>query len=295
MSNPVMTRDKAGVMTVWEMQGKPFFSIWRTAKDLSFSCSEEEEEAREAMLVKYLDLIKESNSDYAYTIKFHDETGKSGKINNTTPVCGSLPFKFSEATSIERYTPGGAGAGNTAMLNELFAEKLARLEDKYDRRIEDLEREHEDEIEELEKQLSEGSGKKLDGIQGAIGFIGEQGSKYPWIAEIIKDWSTIIKHKFQQAAGPRPAHNIAGVETDTQAPPQGDMTADQQVSHAIRTMAGYYVGKHGYFDPNITEEAKTHANAKGWAELAADLTLLAGLTKDPDLMELALKKLRQLA
>jgi hypothetical protein len=100
---------------------------------------------------------------------------------------------------------------------------------------------------------------------------------------VIRDWSTFLKHKFFSPGGAQRAANIAGVPAGTDAPP------DQRVNAAIRTLVDYYTTAYG---GGGDEKAR---QINGFTRFADDMSLLAGLTADPDVMELALKKLRNFA
>lgn len=287
MAQAILVRDKEGVISVWELQGSPMWSLWETRAAPTFSCNDDRENKRKEELNYYLDLIKNSGTVCDYTIKFHDDVPAGKKINNNTPIFGSLNFKLTEQSLM---APAAGAAGNNtgiAMMNELFAARLQNMEDKWERRLQDLERDHEDEIKEIEEEYSSKKGNKINGL---LGEIGEATTQYPVFAELVKEWSTVIKHKFMQTFSPgghAPAANIAGVNDNT--PPE------KVVQQAIQTLASYYVGKHGYFKEGITDAEKETVTLDGWREMAGDMKLLSGLTSDPDIFELAIKKLRQMS
>ncbi len=282
MANAILVRDKPGVISVFKLQGSPIFSLWETRANPSFSCADERPEERLRMLEYYLDVIRDSGTVADYTIKFHEEASKTGKITNNTPVFGSLTFKLNSPDMGLETSRGSANVSGTgvSLLNELFKEKLERLEDKYQRQIEDMQREHEDELDQMEEATS-GKKKKL----GALGQIGELGNEYPWMQEIIKegigmfkDMLVVGKHKMrQQPAG----GGINGVDTAA-------MTYKDKIAQAQNTLMTWYTKQHG--DTTVQENREKGAN-----DFADDLLLLAGLTKDDDIMQLALKKLRSLA
>ena len=75
----------------------PLFSIWY-GKDLRFPSMEQEPAAARAYFEQLLDVLNQGGSSAIYTIKFHDTPNrKTGKIDNTTPVCGSFNFRLFDA------------------------------------------------------------------------------------------------------------------------------------------------------------------------------------------------------
>jgi hypothetical protein len=280
----ILKRDKEGVLTVFDLQGKPMWSIWENVKEPSFSCSEDDADERRKMLEKYLDIIKDSASTAAFTIKFHDECSKNGRINNNTPVIGALPFRMNEADAAVA-TRGGAAGGSIELLNQLFAARMENIEQRWQQKFDQQERDHQEEIEDLEED-SKAKRPKL----GAIGMVGETFREYPEIKELCKpliegltDLLTFGKYKVRQHTQPQQQPGgIAGVKPDTAAPPQ------QRIDTALRRLLTWYTVQEG----DINDQA---ARAKGATKLAEDLESLAKLAEDPDpdMIHLALKKLRQ--
>ncbi len=279
MGRAILTRDKAGVLSVFDLQGQPVFSLWETREAPSFSCIDDRPAERRKMLEHYLDVIKDSGTTADYTIKFHEDDDK--RVTNKTPVIGSLSFKLNNEMGMEGI--GSVRGGNSNMMDQLFSAKMDLMEERYKRLMEDQQREHDDELDELEEKTT-GRKKKL----GALGMIGEAGNDYPWMQDIIKeginmlkDFVTVSKHKMRS----NPAQHeggIAGVETD--APP---VDTNGKITAAQNKLMAWFANEYGDMDSK-------EGRAKGAAEYANVLTMLANLTADDDMMKLAIKKLKQL-
>lgn len=278
----ILTRNKEGVLSVFELQGKPCFSIWENTKHPAFSCSDETEDEREAMLIKYLNIIAESGTTAQFMIKFHDAPAK-GKINNTTPVSGSLPFRFSEPNDLVK-TSGNAGSAGIDMLREVFSTKMEMLDMKYQRIIEDKDAE----IEALQQQLDAEPEPGDSDDMGMIGKIMDRVERNPSLNNLFNklldtagDFLTVSKHKMR-AQGANVGGGISGVEEDQ------TLSPTERLNGHLKVLIEYFVKQHG--QGNTAEEKYN----SGFLQMVDALGMLAKLTNDPDMMELALKKLRAL-
>lgn len=312
MGSSILIRDIPGVISVWELQGKPFFSLWATKSAPAFSCADEDEGEREKLLLQYLDIIKNSNTTADYTIKFHDETSKTGRINNTTPVIGSITFRLNNNDIIPAGAAAAPAGGNGSnLLHELFREKLERLEDRFERRYDDQKREYEAQIESLQAELAatEEEEEEDEEDMGFLGSIGKAGEQYKWMQdpmkdlmnffkEPLKDLLTVTSHKMKQhtgAAGAGPA--ISGVPGDL----SEDLTspnAGKRMNAALQTLIQYNTVRFA-MPPGVTPESCTpeqmdQYKAKAMGMVADTLVKLTGLCSDNDMYDLAMKKLNQL-
>lgn len=234
------------------------------------------------VLKENLQAAEQNTPEAAYVIQFYEELPKSGKLDKSTPASGYFKFRIQ---AYQGYTPAISGVGAAAPATRDFNDFLRfELESERAKTRELMEEREElkDEIQELEEQLADKPAKEIGGIMGQVGEIGTQ---YPWMADMIKDCFTVLKHKFAPGAGQQQhspgAARMAGVATD--APP------DKKVNAAIGTLVGWYIQEYG---AGATEEEKKRA---GFEKFADDMQLLAGLTADTDMMHLALKKLRAAA
>lgn len=290
-STAVITRDKDAVVRVWEMHEMPCFSVWENKSFPAFSCTLETPEERENFLLECLEQIRNGGSAALFTIKFH-EMPKNGKITNGTPVFGSMPFRLSESQ------PAGnnRGGSDAQWMKELFETRLQLYDERHKQEL----AKKDQVIQELQEQLEEGPEDAEDLNLGVIGQVLQAGEKYPtlkrltdMLVEFLADAVTVGKHKFKNmahAAAPA-GSGINGVEEEAAAggAAPGSATPDQQVNAAIRTLVTYFINHYG---TGATDEEKRQS---GFVEFAYVMTLLANLTTDPDVMELAIKKLKQLA
>lgn len=317
MSDAILTRNKDGVISVWVMHNSPVWSMWENKKEPAFSCADDDESQRLKMLEEYLDLIKASGSTAQFTIKFHDEANRNGKVNNTTPVCGSLHFRLNELEPRPNAAVAPAGNASIDLLNQVFTAKMEVLAMKYDQQL----AKKDEEIERL--QLEAAAAAEEDGDDdfeeddnlGMIGKIGELGERYPWmqgpinkLIEPLTGLLTMAKNKMQSEY---PASAINGLhDTDTdqpaQAPPEtartDTRTDDERVKSAHRALINYFVNYHG-FPPGSTdesiratpEEQKEVYRLQGFKKYADTMVGLANLAKNkPDTMAFALNTLEGL-
>lgn len=232
------------------------------------------------LLQENLQASEQNTPEACYIIQFYDELPKSGKLDVSTPYSGSFKFALK---GYEAYKGGAAIAGTLPASNDFNA--FLRFElDSSRARVRELEQENrqlEDQIADLEDM------KEEPAIEGALGQIGAAGNQFPWLAEILKDWSTVLKHKFTGPGGGgsfRPAGaggGLAGVATD--APP------DQKINAALKTLVSWYTLQYG------GAGTKEEQHERGFQKFAEDLTLLANLTADTDMLHIVLKKLRAAA
>lgn len=268
-------------------QESPFYAVFERANGgsgttkpgrllFSFKDGDRDKEGWQ-LLEQNLRVLANTAPTLPHIIQFYDDIGKKDRIDSNTPYTGSFTFRMQKADS---FTPAinGIGAATSpadmSFLNYLQTE--LRLEKEANQ---DLRQEVQELEEELEEYRHQPEGKEIGGI---IGHVGEAGNKYPWIADIIKDWSTVIKHTFTGAAGrqQQPSH-ISGI--DNTGPP------DQRVNNAIKVLVQWYADEYGQGD-NPDEKMKA-----GFTKFADDMQALASLTTDNDMMHLALKKLRATA
>lgn len=302
MGAAILARDKDGVLSVFKLQGSPMFSLWENQRAPTFSCAEETDRERLEMLEKYLDIIKASGTSADYMIKFHDEVSKSGKINNNTPVFGSLSFRVNDEAG--RSIPGGpvGASGNIDFLKELFATKLQMIEDKWERKLEDVNREHEQELEEIEQETA---GRKINKHLGFIGVIGDAGEQYPWMQDIIKegmnfvkemakDAFTVARHKMNNHR-PQAEPAIGNIPDDAGAAP------DVRMRQALERLINYNVKRFGWPQgttaaqiDQATPEEKEAAHKHGFTVFSGTMVKLCDLINDDDIYDLAIKKLKQL-
>lgn len=301
----ITARDKGGVIRVWELQGKPAFSLWESAKKFpAFSCGDDDEGKREEMLNQALDIIRDSATTSEYTLKMHDEA--KGKINNNTPVIGAASFRFNE--QLEKGGMGTIGAagggGNMSLMKELFESKLDNFNTRWEQKLADLQRDHEAELAAMEEEteLKKGSSKHL----GMIGMIGDAGDRYPWMQEpingllsifkdAIKDFATVATHKIMKRS-PEPAAAAGGIGKIPT-----DATPDVIMRQALDTLIKYNTRRFGWPPGTTAEqmeaatpEEKQAAHAAGFTRFAATLAKLTELCDDDDVYDLAIKKLNQL-
>jgi hypothetical protein len=236
------------------------------------------------LLEDNLQVIEANAPTSPVIIQFYDKLGKGDSIDSSTPYAGSFLFRMRE----REYTPAisGVSAGGTSsdflnyLQNELLQEKQKNLL-------------LQDEVDDLKAELDEVQEQqpKKEKITGIIGAIGEAGNQFPWLAEVIKDWSTVFKHKMSNNFGGRqqPHGGIAGVP-GTDAPPRqqtGSGSWAQRYEAARQQIMTWYAKEYGDLQTAEGREKGCHA-------YATDMELLASLTEDDDMMRLALKKLRAL-
>lgn len=279
----VLTRDIPGVLSVFEMQGSPIFSLWENNKDILFSFVGENEQERRDKLTEYLNLIKQSASHQQFTIKFHDEANKNGKVTNGTPVTGSLVFKLNENDDLQLVPKNQARVegtnGSIALLNQIFDAKLQNMELRYNHILEKKQEEVEHLQEQLDRAGEEEEDTDDDDQMGLIGSIGKAGERYPWMQEHIKDIMTVAKSFLNKkfGIGEPDGARLAGVE-DT-----SGMEPKEKLNKSIKELLEYYHTKYG--DPKA-----------GDANFANDIERLAKMAKtDPDLFDVMIKKLRNAA
>ncbi len=210
-----------------------------------------------------------------YTIQFYDELGKGGKLDCNTNYSGSFNLRMRPFEgSISRIGSVAAAAADNNFLNYLQVELRNEKEKVQD--LQALNDELQQELDDLQKEPA----KEIGGI---IGEIGNAGNQFPWIADIMKDFSTIVKHHLMkpQHARPAAAGGIGKV-------PAADATADPstRVNNAILILVTWYTKQYG---TGTTDEEK---QLTGFAKFADDMQCLAAITNDDDVMMLALKKLR---
>lgn len=297
---PIEAKTQEEVLSVWEMHDKPPFSLWNGTR-IAFSCNEPDEESRQEMLHKYLEIIKQGGTTATYIIKFHDESDK--KINNNTPFIGSLNFRLTDPMALETYTGGGAPARgeNIALLTQIFEQKFELY--KKDQELEKLQREQDEaDIEETDFDSEDTLGK----IGRVVDRVGEAGEKYPWLQGAINklittvtDVITVGTHKAGKMFEGNNSAQMAGIANEAQEAPT--MSATQQsIERSISILTDFYIATHrlqlAKANPEATEEQITEAaTVSGGAEFAKDLAALAEITKNPKLFGVAIRNLRDLA
>lgn len=230
------------------------------------------------MLEQNLQVAEATTPESIFVLQFYDRLGKNDSLDAATPYAGSFPLRMRERT----YTPAISGAqqfqdqGFLAYLQGQLIEK--------ERKILELE----EQVLELEGEndtLIKGESKKQ--ISGVIGEIGQAGNEFPWLADIIKDWSTVLKHKFG-APGHRGPGAVAGVSGQTQEPPADTAAVpwNKRYEAARTVLLEWYARIYGNLE---TPEGRE----KGCQQFASDMQALSKITADDDYMLLALKKLRQ--
>lgn len=274
-----MAIDRVGVSDIlvgYDMyKDCPYYAFFEDAKghDLKYVYKDGDRPEGKKLLMENLKALEQKGTEAVFVIRFYEELPDKKDVNWNTPCSGSQRIKIKETATMVAMAAQQAGGSDFTnfLMKQLDNEKEAR---------ENLE----DELSEIKELLLEKEKTPPDeaGL-GIIGQIGRAATSYPVFGEILKDWSTVLKHKFMAFAGPAQASNIAGVETDTSLPP------DQRVNNAIRKLIEYYIRRYGGTGDDETKR-KT-----GFTVFAADMELLANLTSDPDVMDLALKKLRAMA
>lgn len=209
-------------------------------------------------------------------LQFYEELGRKDIIDSKTPHSGSFLLQMKPKDSFAPAINGltAQSPADMSFLNYLQTE--LRLEKEANQ---DLRQEVQELEEELEEYRHKPAGEEVGGIIGQIGALGTQHS---WIADIIKDWSTVFKHTFTGASGrTQQAPHISGI--DNTGPP------DKRVNNAIEVLVQWYGNEYGQ---GTTDQEKMQT---GFSKFADDMQLLASLTSDADMMHLALKKLRAAA
>lgn len=285
---------KEQVISAFEMYKEPYFALFeatpggrgdKTGRLLYSYTGDDRDDDGIKQLQQNLEVLEATAPTTAHIIQFYKDLGKRDSIESSTPYTGSFKFRMAPYT-YDPATRGGAisGVGMVAPGNDFLAylqreihmkdEKILMLE----RTVEDLE----EDVRAYEEQ------DQAPAIDGVLGKIGEAGNQFPWLANIIQEWSTVIKHKFsngQQQQDHQQHHHhaasMAGVATD--APPA------QRIQHALGILLEWY--KIHYGGSGKTEQEQKQLGAE---QCANDLQLLARLTGDDDMMKLALKKLRAL-
>jgi hypothetical protein len=242
------------------------------------------------LLEENLKVAENSSPFTRFLIQFYNELDKNDSINDKMPAAGSFLLRMKTNQGTQPAAISGIGlipAEGSLFLQYLQTE--LRIKEEKIQELEEENAELHDTIDEYERS------DRAPKINGMIGQIGEAATQYPVLGEILKEFAGGLKTLFTRpGATNRAPGALAGVETDT--PPTGNAeTADQVIGKCIKKLAGYYVGQHGYFKEGITEEQKETANRKGWISLANDMVLLANLTDDPELFEVAIIKLRKVA
>jgi hypothetical protein len=234
------------------------------------------------MLEQNLQVAEETTPESLFVLQFYDRLGKNDSIDPVTPYAGSFPLRMRERPAFTPAINGVKQFQDTGFLAYLQAQLLEK-----DVKIRELE----DEVLDLQQEndnLVRGNEPKTQ-ISGIVGQIGEAGNQFPWLADIIKDWSTVLKHKF--GAGGRGSVAVSGVPgAGTQQAP-ADTSAlpwNKRYEAARKVLMEWYARIYGDLE---TQEGRE----KGCQQFASDMESLAKITADDDYMMLALKKLRQTA
>lgn len=247
----VLTRNKEGVISVWQAQGSPVWAIYEGNKPL-FCCGDDGIKKRLEMLEYYLKLMEESFTDQKFEIRFYDQANKNGKVNNSDPFFGSLPFKVGESEKsmemLNSRQSGGASNmnGNTAIMMQLFEAKMDNLDLKWQHMME----KKDEEIAVLEEALAEEPEGYADDGMGKIGaitnMVGAAGEKFPWMQDIFKNLSTtlnslvnVARTKYSNAT--EPAGQMNGIPNK----PDDVKNLDQMLSWAGKTLIQVYREKGG--------------------------------------------------
>jgi hypothetical protein len=287
---------------------EPFFALFEMANSKStsagtllFSYRDEDKEGYGWKLLEENLQVVQHNSGM-YMIRFYETLNKAGTIDSNTPYTGSFKLRMNNPEELS-FSPAKGAAAPSALLNELFASKLELFDIKWDHKFQEQERLHQEEVAELQAQLEEKDQLPEDRFVGTVGavhqwgqVVGELGNQFPWMRELIvklgsnvNDMLTVGKYKMTQTFGPqappaRPGAATGGIgKVDA---PTG--TAAQRLDTAVITLLNWYASKHGDTQDKAVREA-------GLEDLAADMELLANMTTDDDVMNLALTKLRKLA
>lgn len=295
--NAIEARSIDEVMNIWQMQDAPCWGIWTTNKPRPvFSCSNDDVDDRQKMLLQYLNLLKNTGTSAEYMIKYYDDQGGK-KITANTPPIGSTNFKLSEQ-NMDIFSPAGnnaGGGGNIQLLTEVYNMKFENW--KLMQEMEQLQRDRDmEDVEEADDDSTMGK------IGRVVDMVGEAGERYPWmqnilnkLADSITDVFTVVKHKAGNSFGKENTAHMAGIQDAVM--PEMATDVKESIDNSIATLCDFYINntaqhikaKH---PTATTEEVHAAATTHGTKELAADLRILAGLTNDPDMFFLAIKKLR---
>jgi DNA-binding transcriptional MerR regulator len=234
--------------------------------------------------------LQQLGTQAVFVVHFYENIGANEKLTMKTPYSGSFTFR------VHPYESGLQTIGKTGNImqqsDQDFRMFLLQERDSLNAKIADLQDENQElreELEELEKttQASPIGGGKVGAIIDTIGATGE---RYPWMQESIKDLFTMARHMFKipgaSPSGARAA-SMAGVPGN----PTGNESAPEMIQLALQKLLAYYINNTGL--PMGNEEEKARAHERGTADMANDLSKLASLTDDPDVFQLAIKKLRQ--
>lgn len=232
------------------------------------------------MLKQCLEVADVNTPTSEYIVQFYDNLGKGDTIRQDTPYSGSFALRMRPQENRAL-----AGIGNTGMADQSFLNYLQQeLHQQKEKVIE-----QDEIIKDLEAQLDEYEKQPQEKIDGVIGQIGAIGNSFPWLADLIKDWSTVMKHKYTHR--PQHAAGIAGVPqaaAGAAQPVTGNYA--EKINDAQKKLMTWYAKTYG--DLQTTE-----GRISGAERFADDLLLMAKLTEDEDddMMLLLLKKLRATA
>jgi hypothetical protein len=289
----------------FDMFKEPYFALYEMANskstgpgNLLFSYRDEDKEGEGWKVLKECLQVAQHTSGM-YMIRFYEVLNNKGTIDSNTPYSGSFKLRMNDPEEVS-FSPA-KGAAPSSLLNDLFASKLELFDMKWQHKFEQQEREHQEQLADLEAQLeekeTEGSEDRYLGTVGEVhkwgDVVGELGNKYPWMRDIIvkfgnnvNDMLTLGKYKIgQQMAPQQPQQRPAQPGTIGAIKPG---TPEERMNMAIIELIQWYSAKHGDISDHKVRQA-------GAADLAGDLELLVKLSQDDDMMELALKKLRNLA
>ena len=199
----------------------------------------------------------------------YEKLGPNDKLNKSTPYSGSFRFRPNEImTTLERI---GRAAVGTAVVPSQESEfmnylKLQNIElQQQNRQLSEQNLALQNEVIDLEREWDELESKPQSGVNGIVETIGSAGEKFPWIKDLFSELAVSAKMMLKQ-----PVQRSAVVS---------GVSPGQRINDAMVKLHQWYVAKNG---------------PDGEILMADDLSLLADLTNDEDMINLALKKLRTL-
>jgi hypothetical protein len=283
----------------------PYYALYeQKSKDLKFAYKGETWEEGRELFIQNMEVIRNTGTSTIYVIKFYEELSNRGNLNITTPYAGS--FVFQMAKNLQTSTM--PATGNNIQNDQFSQYLLMQLERERDEK-ENLRQEieqiknmmvaHQEEDEEIDEEIDVINGTSESNKElGILGVIGRAGERFPFLQEPLKDFATIISHKMKQFLAPaaQPAGaSINGINKDDA---MNVEDPSKLLNAHLSTLIKYYTVKEiptGVLFQDLQAEQQEQLKAHGYRKFTQDMGLLAGLTADSDVFELAIKKLRQMA
>ncbi len=262
---PVERKGVEDTLNGFDLFQTPFFAVFHT-KRMLFCFVDDDNEAARAFLIQQLQALEASGNTAVYTLKVYDEPTKKGQINESVPCCGSLCFRITDPM-----------AGLIMNTNTGKGQHPVQHVDRYTLFLEQQLRTHQEETQLLRQEVEALKeitieGKEEENNLGWIGDVAAAAEKYPKFADTVMDLLTMAK-SFLSKQFPMSNQN------NTQQAPGG-------------AISGVRPG----LNPDDTFREAMNILYKVNPNMTDDLVLLANMAaNDPDMFQIALKKLRALA